>query len=366
MIGKYLITVGLLSCLVLPSFARGCGPPDDPAPTSQPPSASEQAYAQIAALQEAPSGGGSPVEQARLRRANRLRLVEKADIFVQRFPHSPLCDAVLVAKLEALAALAFMDGDRSGLLSASREVLALDRGRKSGALAAHYLLQAELQRAASQGASASELEELFVARALEYLAKYPDGASSAGWWGQLIDHARAQNDPAGARAYFDQLARYFPEHQVTRRYAPLFKRGPEVGRPFAMRFTALTGEVIDLSNLRGKVVLVDFWATWCAPCVQAMPELKALYEKHGAGRLEIIGVNLDTDKAKVIRFIKDYGITWPQYFDGKMWDNALAEANAVNALPVTFLIDRNGILRMTRVPGPLEDALSPFLQSSPD
>lgn len=97
-----------------------------------------------------------------------------------------------------------------------------------------------------------------------------------------------------------------------------------------------------LADLRGKVVLLDFWATWCGPCVGELPNVIKTYEKHHDGGFEIIGVSLDQDEQKLKNFTKEKNMTWQQYFDGKGWQNKLAQKYGVQSIPATYLLDAEG------------------------
>ena len=117
-----------------------------------------------------------------------------------------------------------------------------------------------------------------------------------------------------------------------------------VGQPLALKFTALDGREVDLEKLRGKVVLVDFWATWCVPCLSEMPKVKALYDKlHGQG-FEIVGISLDEKKADLERYLAKEKIAWPQYFDGSP-ENRFAKEFQIDSIPTMWLVDRQGKLR---------------------
>lgn len=104
----------------------------------------------------------------------------------------------------------------------------------------------------------------------------------------------------------------------------------------------LDGKALSIANYKGKVVLIDFWATWCGPCVGELPNVLKAYEKfHGQG-FEIIGVSLDSDEGKLKSFIADKKMTWQQFFDGKGWGNKLAAKYGIQSIPATYLLDGEG------------------------
>lgn len=102
------------------------------------------------------------------------------------------------------------------------------------------------------------------------------------------------------------------------------------------------GKEIRLSSFRGKVVLIDFWASWCKPCRQDMPKLVALYKKYKDKGFEIYGVSLDKNKNEWIEAIKKDGIIWPQVSDLKFWNSDVVSLFNINAIPYTILIDKDG------------------------
>jgi peroxiredoxin len=106
----------------------------------------------------------------------------------------------------------------------------------------------------------------------------------------------------------------------------------------------LEGKPLSLANYKGKVVLIDFWAVWCGPCVKELPHVLKAYEKHHDNGFEIIGISLDQDKAKLEAFIKENKMPWQQFFDGQGWKNKLSTQYGVNSIPATYLIDGKGTI----------------------
>ncbi|HUJ72098.1 MAG TPA: TlpA disulfide reductase family protein [Verrucomicrobiae bacterium] len=121
--------------------------------------------------------------------------------------------------------------------------------------------------------------------------------------------------------------------------------------PLDLKFTAVDGTEVDLAKLRGKVVLVDFWATWCGPCRMEVPNVVATYNQLQKQGFEVVGISLDRDKQQLIDFTKKSGMKWPQYFDGKVWDNELGKRFGIQAIPAAWLVDKKGFVRSLEARG---------------
>ena len=104
----------------------------------------------------------------------------------------------------------------------------------------------------------------------------------------------------------------------------------------------LQGKPLSIANYKGKAVLIDFWATWCGPCVGELPNVLKTYQAHHGEGFDIIGISLDRDRSALTSFIKKHEMPWAQYFDGKGWDNKLAGQYGIQSIPATFLLDGEG------------------------
>jgi thiol-disulfide isomerase/thioredoxin len=107
--------------------------------------------------------------------------------------------------------------------------------------------------------------------------------------------------------------------------------------------TTLDGQHLSLDSLAGKVVLIDFWATWCGPCREALPQIQKIAHKFEGQPLVVMSISLDKDEGKWKDFVQKNGMTWMQYRDGGL-GGQVAKQFGVTAIPATFTIDADGVL----------------------
>jgi thiol-disulfide isomerase/thioredoxin len=195
-----------------------------------------------------------------------------------------------------------------------------------------------LREASSKGKAeyAAELEK----QGRELIRDFPGNLEGY----QLFFSAVEKSEPDKARALLKEIDNdKVPDGARGTVKAELAKLDM-LGKPFDLKFTAVDGREVDLSTMKGKVILVDFWATWCGPCVGEIPHVKEAYEKLHSKGFEVVGISFDGDKSKLEGFVKEKGMEWPQYFDGKRWENDFGRKYGIRGIPAMWLVNKKGEL----------------------
>jgi len=133
--------------------------------------------------------------------------------------------------------------------------------------------------------------------------------------------------------------------------------------PVAFTTKDMDGKDVSVADYKGKVLLIDFWATWCGPCMAELPNVLEAYEAYHAQGFEILGISLDrdTDKDKLIATIKNEKMAWRHVYDGKFWSAEIAELHDVQSIPFTILIGKDGKVIATNLRG---DKLGPAIKAA--
>jgi peroxiredoxin len=158
---------------------------------------------------------------------------------------------------------------------------------------------------------------------------------------QLIKQLKTDFPDSKAAQNADQILESVKKQEEAKKIQAALAEGSKFP-DFSEKDTA--GKPLSIANYKGKVVLLDFWATWCGPCVHELPNVIKTYDAYHKQGFEIIGISLDKDQEKLASFTKEKSMTWVQYFDGLVWQNKLAAKYGITSIPATFLLDGQGTI----------------------
>lgn len=158
-------------------------------------------------------------------------------------------------------------------------------------------------------------------------------SEAAKWYREFAEQVEKSDDPQIKKA--------------AESFAGLARKYDLLGHPMEIAGKRVEGGSFDLANYKGKVVLVDFWATWCGPCIGELPNVKETYEKYHDRGFEVVGISLDSERERLEEFIEKEKLPWPILFEGggedtSGWNHPLARHYGVNAIPMAVLINREG------------------------
>jgi thiol-disulfide isomerase/thioredoxin len=254
-------------------------------------------------------------------------------------------------KLQSLTLLARLgDRDAEATLGDFAESLVSGGDAELAAEAAQIVLVSDAQKILKNQDLAGA--ESVVSRINALLEKDPDDGAIAQFAMQFagaLEHMPEGSEAAGkAYAAFGGAFVKSSNPQIKAMgegMAGMLRRLGLVGNEMEIRGTNLDGQAFDQKTLDGKVVLVDFWATWCGPCIAEMPNVLAAYEKYHDKGFEVVGISLDTDRDALEAFLKEKEIPWTILFEqpeGQGWQHPLAAYYGITGIPTVILVGRDG------------------------
>jgi thiol-disulfide isomerase/thioredoxin len=173
----------------------------------------------------------------------------------------------------------------------------------------------------------------------------------------LFTLSQATRSTARKAALEERILKDYPDSVQARVISGPRRQKEGIGKPFDLEFTdAIKGGTVSIKALKGKVVVVDFWATWCGPCIAEMPKMKQLYADYKDKGVEFVGVSLDKTKEqggldKLRAFVAEREIPWPQYYQGNYWESEFSLSWGVTGIPCVFVVDPDGNLYSTEASG---------------
>jgi thiol-disulfide isomerase/thioredoxin len=254
-------------------------------------------------------------------------------------------------KLQSLTLLARLgDREAEGTLGEFAATLLGGEDQELAAEAAQIVLVSDAQKILKTQ-DLTGAEDL-VTRVGALLEKDPDDGAIAQFAMQFagaLEHMPGGSEAAG-KAYATFGASFVKSGNpqikaMGEGMAGMIRRLALVGNEMEISGTNLDGSPFDQKTLAGKVVLVDFWATWCGPCIAEMPNVLAAYEKYHDKGFEVVGISLDTDRDALEAFLKEREIPWTILFEtpeGQGWQHPLAAYYGITGIPTVILVGRDG------------------------
>jgi len=271
-----------------------------------------------------------------------VRLADEAKQFWRTYPSDPRSGAALKIESDALYAAMRLhaEGAQERLEEVDRVRLS-DPGVPPDEKLGIRMRQIETEASAKMEDSPLLATRIYIDGAHALLKDFPGRPEP---YAMLLE-VSADGAVDESRAILSEVATSDAPERIRNRAQGMLRRLDALGKPLELKFTAVDGREVDLQKMKGKVVLIDLWATWCGPCVAGMPKVRETYEKLRSLDFEIIGISFDSDREALEKFLQTSNLPWPQYFDGEGWENKFGRQYGVSAIPSMWLVDRKGVLR---------------------
>ncbi len=198
----------------------------------------------------------------------------------------------------------------------------------------------------------------------DFTRRFPKDPRGARILGAL---ASRTTDEGKKAEIMTRLEKDYPDSPAVKQAAGERRLREAVGKTFNIEFTdAIKGAQVSSKTLKGKVYVVDFWATWCGPCIAEMPKMKKLYAEYKDKGVEFVGVSLDQPKDqggydKLKEYVEKNQIEWPQFYQGNGWQSEFSMSWGINSIPAVFLVDADGNLASVEARGKLETLIPEYL-----
>jgi peroxiredoxin len=289
----------------------------------------------------------APEELAKFRQKQAdtaMEVAARAQEFYSRFPNDPRASEARLKEREILG-----QAERFGNDKARARLAEIDDARvKDESISEDERfeirisrLQRETRQQMTNAAGMDGALEVYANGARQLLKDFPKREEP---WEMLL--AVAMKAPeVKARVLAGEIVEGAASEAVKTQARAILKKLELLGKPFDLKFTALDGREVDLAKMRGKVVLVDFWATWSGPYMAQWPQFKTACQIWQNMGCEVVGISFDTEKETLKTFLAKEKVEWPQYFDGQGWKNKIGLDKGIKSLPALWLIDKKGILR---------------------
>ena len=301
---------------------------------------------------------------------------ELAEEFYRKFPDHPQAFKYLSLNWQTLAssgradaALAEIDQMLADHPSVARRTdllyfraLTLVSSRNPGSMTAATKTAAASSMTATSGRMTAAAKTTAATAIDEFIKEFPKDKRGGELLLRLVN---ADSDSPHKTAILKRIVENYGDTPSGTMAKGKLRQHEGIGRPVELNFTgAISGKPISLADLKGKIVVLDFWATWCGPCVDEMPKMKELYAEYKDKGVEFIGISLDNPPdglAKLKNFVAKNDIPWPQYYQDKGFLGAFSSGWGVNSIPCVFVVDAAGNLYSTEARGKVANIIDTLL-----
>ena len=322
----------------------------------------EAILAEIDAIKEPASDGAKPKTRAAVLQAAKKRkdaAAQKAKLIGELYradPQNPKLVTLLPERWRARYAALTGTAAAKELTAELDEALASTQSDELKKEAVYWKARIGIVTARGDTAKVKAVDE--------FIALDPKDARGAELLATLV--SKYIVSPGTKTALSERLAANYADSSTSASTKEKLPPSEAVGKPFVLEFMdAISGSPVSIQRLKGKVVVVDFWATWCGPCVAEMPKMKALYAEYKNKGVQFIGVSLDQSGSgldKLMAFVEENGITWPQYYQGAGWDSEFSKSWGIRSIPAVFVVDQQGKVYSDKARGKLETILPELLK----
>jgi len=344
-----------------------CGAAVAQTPTTAPAGVPRSALQKLEGLFSRPDLSLSRTEQRDQFIKQMLDVITVGENIEKQYPEA---ENLYEARRHMLRAAAFLaTGDRSGkahnrLIAVARRIAGSSAAPAEKVEADFYVTLNALRPPGAKPPGENDAETVKAIQA--YDARYAETPAAAVGKVHALYLALNTQQRQLVMDLVKELETKYADNEEVRSVLRRLGRSPDVGQPFAAELTKLDGTKVTLpGDLKGKVVVVDFWATWCDPCVAEIPHMRELYGKYKDKNVEFVGISLDRagQKEELKEFVEQRKMSWIHTYSGMFWNDPTVQKYGVESIPSIWVVGKDGRVVSTNARGALQETIERALRA---